>query len=447
MSRAVATDELSFWRTKRWWLRAGQTSAGLYVASALGFVSTLVAARVLGASGFGALELAVVAVTSVATLLDFSLEEAVMHHGARALARGDGAALRRLIRTSLGIDLAIGVAVLAVLTVAAPLVVDVVSDGDLAVALIRLAALEAFVVTLNGTTGALLIVCGRAHLRAWSSAVANAARLVAVLFAAAGGADPTGMLTGFVVGSAIGAAVQAFLAWNTGRSTWHDSREGDVRAHEASAARLVTFGMHSSVTTTLVAVRYAAAFVLLGRTLGPGAVGVLAVALFPVTLADVASSPLRLLMIPEQATLAARGRPDVMWNGLVAYAKGSLAIGVTAAAIGWLLLPNLVPLLYGESYDAAIRPARILLVAAVTALVVAWSKALPAALGRPGVRTAMSAAELVVTIAALAIVAGGGVNGVAAALSVVSVVTACAWWIVARSILAPASAPAMGDAG
>ena len=432
----AGSEELSFWRTKRWWLRAGQTSAGVYVATAIGFVATLVAARTLGPGGFGALELAVVTVAAVATLLDFSLEEAVIHHGARALAAGDPGGLRSLIRTSLRIDLAIGIAVFGILLATAPLAADAVSDGRLAPSLIRLAALEALIVTVNGTTGALLVVCGRPHLRAWSSAVANAARLAGVVVAALAETGALGMLTGLVAGSALGAGVQAVLAWRTGRNAWAGAPAGRV---SVPVGEVVRFAVQSSVTTTLIALRIAAISVLLGRSLGPAAVGIFAAAMFPVTLAEVASSPLRLLMIPEQATLAARGRPDVVWKGIVAYAKGSILVGLPAVALGWLVLPGLLPLLYGESFDAAVRPARILLVAALAGFVVAWSKALPAALGRPGVRTAMSLVELALTVAALAALAGRGVTGVAVALSAVAVVSACAWWFVARRMLVPVS--------
>ncbi len=433
------SEELSFWRTKRWWLRAGQTSAGVYVATAIGFIATLVAARTLGPGGFGALELAVVTVAAVATLLDFSLEEAVIHHGARALAEGDPGGLRSLIRTSLRIDLAIGFAVFGILLATAPFAADAVSEGRLAPSLIRLAALEALVVTVNGTTGALLVVCGRPHLRAWSSAVANAARLAGVVVAAIADAGALGMLTGLVAGSAVGATVQAVLAWRTGRSAWAGASTGRA---SVPASAVVRFAVHSSATTTLIALRIAAVSVLLGRSLGPAAVGIFAVALFPVTLAEVASSPLRLLMIPEQATLAARGRPDVVWNGIVAYAKGSALVGLPAAALGWLVLPKLLPFLYGSSFEAAVRPARILIVAALAGLVVAWSKALPAALGRPGVRTTMSLLELALTAGALAALADRDVTGVAVALSAVAVVTACAWWIVARRMLVPVSGTA-----
>jgi O-antigen/teichoic acid export membrane protein len=260
-----------------------------------------------------------------------------------------------------------------------------------------------------------------------------------VVVAAIADTGALGMLTGLVAGSAVGAGVQAVLAWRAGRNAWAGASEGRA---PVPAGEVVRFAIHSSVTTTLIALRFAAVSVLLGRSLGPAAVGIFAVAMFPVTLAEVASSPLRLLMIPEQATLAARGRPDVVWNGIVAYAKGSALVGLPAAALGWLVLPRLLPFLYGSSFDAAIRPARILLVAALAGLVVAWSKALPAALGRPGVRTTMSLLELALTAGALAALADRGVTGVAVALSAVAVVTACAWWIVARRMLVRVSGTA-----
>ncbi|MGH2634807.1 MAG: lipopolysaccharide biosynthesis protein, partial [Actinomycetota bacterium] len=401
----------------------------------------LVAARALSPSGFGALELAVVAVAGIATLLDFSLEEAVVHYGARAVADGDPGRLRGLVALSLRIDLAIGIAVFAVLMVLAPALGDVVSVGELPASLIRLAALEALAVTVNGTTGALLVVCGHPHLRAWSSAVANGARVVGVMIAASLDAGALGVLAGLVVGSAIGSVVQLALAWRIGRGVWSGS---DASRAGVPAGRIVRFGLLSSATTTLIAVRAALVSILLGRSLGPAAVGIFAVAMFPVTVVEVASSPLRLLMLPEQAMLAARGRPDVVWDGLVAYGKASLAVGVPGALVGWFLLPRLLPLLYGDRYEDAVDPARILLIAALASLVVAWAKALPAAVGRPAVRTAMSLAELLLTVAAVFALYERGVDGVAAAISAVAVVGAVAWWLVARRMLVPVSGSRAG---
>ena len=432
MTDPAGSPDVGFWRTRRWWVMAGRASAGVYVATGLSFLATLVAARTLAPSGFGALELAVVAVGGVATFLDFSLEEAVVHHGARALAVGDVAGLRGLVRMSAGIDVAIGAGVAAVLFAFASSVGDLVSSGSLPPNLVRLAAVEVLVVTANGTTGAVLVVGGRAHLRAWSSAVASGARLAGVAVAASVDAGPVGVLAGLVAGSALGSVAQ--LAWSrrTGDRLWGTTPP--ARSH-VPAGDIVRFGFHSSATTTLIALRVALVSVVLGRTLGPEAVAVFAVAMFPVALVDVASSPLRLLMIPEQASLAARGRRDVIWEGLVAYGRAAAIVGLIGAAVGWFALPGVLPFLYGSAYDAAIDPARALVLAGFAALVTAWAKALPAAIGRPAVRTAMSTAELAVTVGAVLLVYEHGVTPVAWAVSAVAAAASVAWWALARRIL------------
>jgi O-antigen/teichoic acid export membrane protein len=66
---------------------------------------------------------------------------------------------------------------------------------------------------------------------------------------------------------------------------------------------------------------------------------------------------------------------------------------------------------------------------------VAWAKALPAAVGRPGVRTAVSSLELVISVAAVLVLADRGVDGVATAISIATVLVAIVWYFVARRML------------
>jgi O-antigen/teichoic acid export membrane protein len=114
----------------------------------------------------------------------------------------------------------------------------------------------------------------------------------------------------------------------------------------------------------------------------------------------------------------------------------ALAIGAVAAVAGFALLPRLIPWLYSSGYSAAVTPARILLPAAVATLAVAWAKALPAAVGRPKVRTIVSIVDLGVTALAIALLASRGAEGAATAVSIATVVSAVLWWVVARRMLA-----------
>ena len=434
---APATVE-PYWRRRAWWAQTGRSGVVLFVGTGFGFFTTVVVGRALGPTNLGLLALATVTVASLATFLDFSLEEAVIHHGARLIAQGRPGEVRALLRTSIRLDAAVGVAVFAAITILAAPIAAVVSDGTLPTLLVRLAAVEVLTTTVNGTTGATLMLGGRPELRAWAMAWTTLLRLVAVVVAVrvfGGGAE--GVLWAYIVGSALGAASQLLLARRVARA-WGGPR---VERRPVDVRSLASFGLHSSITTTIVAARVAVVAVVLGRTTGAIDVGLMSVAMLPITLAGVVTAPLRLMTFPEQATLAVDGHLDVLWAGIRTYTRAALAIGLVAAAIGYVLLPVLIPLLYSDAYRQAVAPARILLPAAVASLAVAWAKALPAAVGRPEVRTWVSLGELVVTAVLVAALASHGAAGAAVAITGASIVGGVVWWTTARRMLAGAGAP------
>jgi hypothetical protein len=136
-----AEDRGDFWTSRAWWNKAGQTTVAVWASTAVGFVGTVVAARGLGADGYGAVVLAIAAATFISTFLDLTLEEGVVHYGYRALAVRDIGGLRVLLRTSFVFDLIVGVAIAAVIIGLAGPIADVASGGKLDPDLIRLAAL------------------------------------------------------------------------------------------------------------------------------------------------------------------------------------------------------------------------------------------------------------------------------------------------------------------
>jgi O-antigen/teichoic acid export membrane protein len=413
----------------------------LFLASGFGFLAAVIVGRALGPTNLGVLVLATTTVASIATFLDFSLEEAVIHFGARLIEEGAPGAVRALLRTSVRLDAAVGAAVFAAIFLAADPIARFVSHGEIAPLLVRLAAVEMLTTTLNGTSGAALMLGGRAELRAWAIGCTMLLRLIAVYVAVhvVGGGAQT-VLWAYIAGSGLAAIGQLLLARRVARA-WGGTR---VERPPVSTRQLATFGLHSSVTTTLVAARVALIAIVLGRRVGAVQVGLLSVAMLPVTLANVVTSPLRMMTFPEQATLAAQRRLDVLWRGVQSYTAVAVLVGVVAAAIGFVLLPILLPWLYTDAFRDAVTPARILLPAAVASLAVAWAKALPAAIGRPQIRSYVSLGEFLVTLAAVLAVASHGAVGAATAISLTAVLAAGVWYAVARRILrvGPERAPA-----
>lgn len=433
MTTPTPPTDARFWQSWRWWRRAAHVSAAVWLANGLAFVSTVVVARGLGVTHYGVFVLAVSVGGLVARFLDLTLEEAVVHHGARALEDGDTTGLRRLLRTAIRLDLAIGAVVSGLVVLAAGPISAIVDDPEFGPVFVRLAALTTLASTLDGTTGAVLLLSGRSELRAWSQVGTTVFRLILVAIAASlGGAQA--VLLAFAGGTALGGAVQALLSWRAGWRAWtHAPSDSGVGEPERSWVRtLLAFGVHSSIWTSVTAVSVGIVPLFLGRLAGPSAVGVFDVAALPLKSAEVANDGLRLALFPQQARLAAKGDRDTLDRSVRFHTRVGISIGIPAALLGWILTPWLIPLLYSNRFDQAVAPTRVLLVAAAASLSMGWAKTLMPALGRPQVRTKVSLVELALVAALLAVLGHRGAIGGAIAVSTTFVLVALVWWVVGR---------------
>lgn len=408
------------------------TSLGLWSATALAFASTAVVARSLGAPRYGELVLAVALVTLVTTFLDLTLEEGVVHHGFRLLASGDEPALRQLLRVALVIDVTIGVLTSAAIVALAGPIASLASHGRVDADLLRLAALVVLAGTVDGTTGAVLLLAGRPHLRGWLMALTNLARFAFALVAVNVGGSAA-VLVAFALAAGVGSAAQAVVSWRVAWRQWpRPEGGGDTRRWVSTLAR---FGVHSSVTTSALAVKGALVEVVLGRRAGTAAVGTFNVAMLPVTAVNVLSAPVRTVLLPEQSRLAAAGDVEGLRRTVRAYTALGLGLGVVGVVVGWVALPWLLPTLYSREFENAVGPARLLLPMAVVYLALGWSKTFPAAIGRPQLRTRLTLLDLAVTVAVVIPLASRGASGAATALSVSSLLVGLAWWVSARRLL------------
>ena len=92
-------------------------------------------------------------------------------------------------------------------------------------------------------------------------------------------------------------------------------------------------------------------------------------------------------------------------------------------------------LFYSGQFEDAIGPARILLVAAVVHLALAWAKTFLPAIGRPGLQTAYEVAFAVLLIAGIALLARFEATGAAIAVSFTYVATQVPLYFVANRLL------------
>lgn len=428
--------EEPFWRSRVWRRRAGQTALGTWSAGILSILATILAARSLGPADYGSVFLAISVVTSVSIFLDVTFEEATVFYGNRALASGDVGGLRSLLGISLKVDIGIGILVTAAILLLATPLADVASAGQLDPALVRIAALSVLVTTADSTMYAVLALARRVDLRARGMAATSAFRLLGVIVAIQiGGAEA--VAASYVVGGAAGSLVLGAFAWREGWRKWGAS--ADRSPPPASTWELVRFGFHTSLSTSVQAISGTLVPILLARAAGPAAVGIFRVAMLPMIVAGNAAGPLRLAIFPEQARLVAQGRTAEIRRATRGYTLIALGVGSVGAVVGFVLLPWLIPLLYSSSFDAAVTPARILLIAAAARLTVGWRKNLLAAIGRPEIRSRLAMLYTVVVLSLMLVLADRGAEGAAIAVSSAVIATGAVWLIIAPRLLSEES--------
>src|SRR5690348_6370029 len=107
-------------RSRLFWRRSAAV-AGTYVSAALGFAATVVALHVFSTETFGLYALVLAMTSFVQSLLDLTVEEALVKFGFRYSTRQDWGRLRRLFESAVAFKLTGGVLATGLLLAIAPL--------------------------------------------------------------------------------------------------------------------------------------------------------------------------------------------------------------------------------------------------------------------------------------------------------------------------------------
>lgn len=423
--------------------RRSATAAGIYLSVGFGFLGTLLAARQLGPEGFGLFSVVLVAAGFFQSLLDLTAEEALVKYGFDYVARERWGRLRRLFARAALIKVAGGVLAGVALAALAPAADAVFGGPGLAVPFL-VAALLPVLQSPEGVASAAVILRGRYDLRAWLLASSMGLRMAGLAVGA--GYGVTEAVVGVVAAQAAATAVLAGAALTAlGRFP-----RGEQEALGEDRRAVLRFVVQSSLATGVVSLRGALAPLLLGIVTKPVQVGYFRIAQAPQQGLSSLSAPARLILLTEQTRDWARGEREAVFAGLRRYTLGAAAVMAVLVPPVYAFMPELVRLLYGQSYGPAAEAARLVLLAAALQFVVGWSKSFPVSIGRPGLRVVAHGVESVVMIPLVVALgsawgatgAAGGVLGAAGAFCAV-------WaWLLVRirrqplAALAPGAGPA-----
>lgn len=401
--------------------RRSVAAAGTYSSAVLGFLGTIVAAHVFSTRTFGLYAIVLAATGLFQSLLDLTVEEALVKFGFRYVTREDWGRLHRLFRSAVVFKVAGGVFAMVALLALAPAAHALLHKSDLTTPLL-LASLIPLAQCTENVGGVAIILHERYDIRAWFLAVSMALRFVAIVVGTQYGLSET--VGGIVAAQFVATAAVSVAGWRAFR------RFPRVKPTPLGRDRreVLSFVAQSSIATAVLSITVPAATLVLGRVASTKQVAWFRVAMAPQQAFAVLSSPARLVFLTEQTRDWERGTRSAVFRGIRRYTIAAAAMMAVVLPVVLVFTPEITRLLYSAKNQGAVDAMRLVVAAAAVRLVFGWTKSFPVSIGRPALRIWTHAVEAIVLVP-LAGVLGSkwGATGAAAAV-LISSAAYCAYW-------------------
>jgi O-antigen/teichoic acid export membrane protein len=427
-------------RSRLFWRRSA-AAAGTYASAALGFGATVVALHVFSTETFGRYALVLAATAFVQSLLDLTVEEALVRFGFRYTERGDWGRLRRLFVGAVKLKLIGGFLATGLLLALAPAANSLLDKSGLTTPLLIAAFLPLAQCTEN-VGGVAIILRGRYDVRAFFLFVSMALRFAAIAAAASHGLSAT--MAAIVAAQVVATAAISTAGW----IAYRRFPQQPAVALGEERRDILSFVAQSSAATAIISLTAPLSLLVLGRVATTRDVAFFRAAMSPQQAFAVVSAPARLILLTEQTRDWERGTRDVVFAGTRRYMLGMTAFAAAILPPLLVFTPELARLLFSAKNAGAVDATRIVIVAAALRMVYGWTKSFPVSIGRPSLRIWTHGLEMLVLIPLVGVFgAEWGATGAAAAVLISSVVFCLAWTLLFLRIrrepapTAPAGSP------
>jgi O-antigen/teichoic acid export membrane protein len=407
-------------RSRLFWRRSA-AAAGTYASAALGFGATVVALHVFSTETFGRYALVLAATAFAQSLLDLTVEEALVKFGFRFATREDWGRLRRLFESAVAFKLAGGVLATGLLLALAPAANSLLHKSGLTTPLLIGAFIPLAQCTEN-VGGVAIVLRGRYDIRAFFLFVSMALRFTAVAVAAPHGLSAT--IAAMVAAQAVATTAISIAGWIAYRRF---PQHASVPLGE-ERRDILSFVGQSSVATAVISLTAPLSLLVLGRVASTRQVAFFRAAVAPQQAFAVVSAPARLILLTEQTRDWERGTRDVVFAGIRRYMLGMAVLAAVILPPLLVFTPELARLLFSAKNVGAVDATRIVIVAGALRMVYGWTKSFPVSIGRPALRIWTHGLEMLVLVPLVGVLGSKwGATGAAAAVLVSSVVF-CVYW-------------------
>src|SRR2546425_6234385 len=409
-------------RSRLFWRRSA-AAAGTYASAALGFLGTVVALHVFSTETFGRYALVLAATAFVQSLLDLTVEEALVKFGFRYTERQDWGRLRRLFQSAVAFKLIGGLLATGLLLALAPAANTLLHKHGLTTPLLVGAFLPLAQCTEN-VGGVAIILRGRYDIRAFFLFVSMALRLTAIAVGAPYGLTAT--IAAIVAAQFVATAAVDVAGWIAYR------RFPQAPSVPLGAERRDVFSFvgQSSIASAVTSLTTPLAILVLGRVASTIQAAWFRAALSPQQAFAALSSPARLILLTEQTRDWERGTRGAVFAGIRRYMLYGIALVAVFLPPLLVFTHDLVRLLFSAKNQGAMDATRLVIVAGALRLVYGWTKSFPVSIGRPGLRIWTHGLEMLVLVPLVGILgARWGATGAAGAV-LASSAAYCAYWTV-----------------
>ena len=357
--------------------RRSATVLGVYLATALGFLTTVFATRELGTGDYARFAAIVAATAFLQLLLDLTVEEALVKYGFRYMEAGLWGRLRRIFEVALAFKLVGGLVGGIALALLAPFIGQIWGVDDIVVPML-IAACIPVLQAPEGVVGGAVILRGRYDIRGGLLATSMALRLAGIAIGAMYG------LTGAVLGMVIGQLIATIVFSVVGLAAFRRFPQvpSEPLGDDRRAVRGFVFS--STISSSLLSARTTLGTALMPVVAPIDQAGFYRNAQAPATGFSALSAPARLVLLTEQTRDYEAGRHTRMYGMLRRYIVGTTGLMILAVPVLWILMPFLMGLAYGPTFrEHATDAARLVLIAASLQLIWGWTKSFPVSIGRP----------------------------------------------------------------
>ena len=333
-------------RSRLLWRRSA-AAAGTYASAALGFGATVVALHVFSTETFGRYALVLAATAFVQSLLDLTVEEALVKFGFRYTTREDWGRLRRLFASAIAFKLSGGVLATGLLLALAPAANTLLHKHGLTTPLLIGAFIPLAQCTEN-VGGVAIVLRGRYDVRAFFLFVSMALRFSAIAVFASHGLSAT--ITAMVVAQVIATSAISAAGW----IAFHRFPQHAAVPLAEERRDILSFVGQSTAATAVISLTAPLSLLVLGRVSTTKEVAFFRAAMSPQQAFAVVSAPARLILLTEQTRDWERGTRGAVFAGIQRYMLGMAALAAVILPPLLVFTPELAKLLFSAKNVGAV---------------------------------------------------------------------------------------------